>query len=151
MRQNLNRIAIIVYAMSFFSGCISWHSGIEPIEPSSGTYILASKVNSIQPTLSWEPSALTKTDSVEDLRYQLIVLSTGMSYKVIYTKKDILETSHTVETALQPDTRYGWRVRPIYKKNGQEIVGDWNGFNFIGIIPPYFGWVFGNPYFFATP
>ncbi len=152
MRQNVKALIIIAFAISMFPGCISWHSGIKPIDPSSGIYILAPKVNSLQPTIKWEPFDLSKSNSVEDLRYQLIVLATGFSSgKVVYSKKDISGTSHTLESPLQPSTIYGWRVRPIYKKNGQEITGDWSGFNFIGVIPPYFGWAFRNPYFFDTP
>ncbi|MBI3597781.1 MAG: hypothetical protein HY203_11590 [Nitrospirae bacterium] len=155
MKQKM-RILITIYAMLFLPGCVSWHSGVRPIEPPGRKPpATAPIVDSLKPTLTWEPSDLEKSTGVEGLLYQLVIFKPegGFSLKTIiaYEKKDISGTSHALETALEPNTRYYWRIRPIYKKDGQEITGDWNGFSYIYLTPFMSGWAFGSPYFFNTP
>lgn len=147
------KIRTIIIAMIFLPGCVVWHSGVRPIEPPVQTFLPGSTVNLLKPTLTWEPSDLEKSSEVEDLRYSLIVfrIPSFFSRQTVtdYENKDIRVTSHTLETSLEPNTQYYWRVRVIYKKKGQEIIEDWNGFNqfslFTGMLSS------GNPYFFKTP
>jgi len=149
------KIWTIMVAMLFLAGCVAWHSGVRPIEPEGRKPPATTPtVDSLKPTLSWEPSDLEKSKKVEYLRYQVVVfkLEEGFSLKtIIVYEKEISGTSHTLETALEPNTRYYWRIRPIYKKDGQEITGDWNGFSYIYLAPFMSGWAFGAPYFFSTP
>lgn len=144
-------IRAIIVAMLFLPGCVAWHSGVRPIEPQGQMRFPGTTVDSLKPTLKWEPSDLEKSSEVEDLRYHLVIFKPegGFSLKtiIVYEKKDISGTSHTLETSLEPNTQYYWRIRPVYKKKGQEITGDWNGFSYISLIES----AFGRPYFFKTP
>jgi hypothetical protein len=150
----ISNLIIAIGALMLSTGCVSWHSGIRPIEPPITKFPPAPVVSSLTPTLTWESSPLEKSGEVQDLRYHLIVFRIiGFPPKTIidYDKKDISGTSYRLEKPLASKTRYNWRIRTMYKKkDGQEVVEDWNGFRVIAFIPPWIGWGF-NAYFFDTP
>lgn len=153
MRYAANMLLIFCIGV-FFSGCAVWHSGIQPVDPPGKKMIPAPTVTSNQPTLVWEPLKLKDQAAAGDLHYQLVVFhyeGFSLSPTIAYDKNGITETSHTLETPLKSDTQYYWRLRALYNKDGKQVATDWNGFNFVGIIPPYFGWETGKPYFFKTP
>jgi hypothetical protein len=154
MRRKL-RMPIIIVVMFSLAGCVAWNIGVKPVDPPGKMVMPPPVVNSLNPTLTWEPSELEKSSEVEDLHYHLVVLKLegGFFSKmiIVYEKNDMRGITYTFETPLEPHTRYFWRIRPIYKQGGKEITGDWNGFSYIYLTPIVWGWAFGNPYFFETP
>lgn len=135
------------------SGCVAWGYGLTPVEPPARKILPSPTVESLQPTLTWEPA---DPEEGSDVRYHLMVYRTeGFPSRAItvYTKGDIVGTSHTLEKSLTPDTRYYWRVGILRKKEQEEYV-DWNGYNSFGVIPYpiiFIGLRSGNAYSFDTP
>ena len=150
MKNILNVIFVVCVAL-LISGCAAWHSGIKPISPPGKKVIPAPMVDSLTPTLVWEPLEIKESaDKITDLRYDIIIY-TNIGFppqaKVAYQKEDITETSHVVTTPLQKGTRYYWRIREKYKRNGEEVTGQWNGFGFVAVNQ----YATNKPYFFDTP
>jgi len=135
----------------FLAGCVSWHSGIAPLYPPGEKIIPAPKVDSLTPTLKWEPIRLDKaSNKITNIRYDIVIYTTtGFPPKniVAYKKDEISETSHMVATQLKPSTQYFWRIRAKYKQNGNEVTGKWNGFGFVALNT----YATNKPYFFKTP
>lgn len=127
-------------------GCIGFHSGMSPIDPPGNKMLPSPAVRSLHPTLSWEPYT---QDGIEELRYQLILSKYDASeYVTAYERHDIYEPKHTVAISLEPQTRYYWRVRALYKKEGRDFAGSWNGFSYFFFVPPIIGFSGGHIYSF---
>lgn len=144
-------IALLTYLFLSISltGCIGVHSGVKPLDPPGHKLLPTPSVKSPNPTLTWEPF---KMEGIEDIHYHLIVSRYEDSMSVIaYERQDIYETSHTIEGILEPHTRYYWRIRPIYRKDGRQFAGSWNGYSYLVFLPPVIGWLGGNTYSFDTP
>lgn len=135
------------------SGCVAWGQGIAPIEPPGRKIFPSPTIESLQPTLSWEPA---DPEEMPDARYHLVVyrLEGFPAHEVVvYARRDLTETSHTLETPLLPSTRYYWRVGVTYS-NGKETRTEWNGYRAFYFIPVPFIWFIGftsGSYSFDTP
>ncbi|MDO8445464.1 MAG: hypothetical protein Q7T53_05075 [Deltaproteobacteria bacterium] len=138
--------AAVLVALILTTGCIPFRSGINPIDPPGNTMLPSPVVKSQSPTLSWEPY---KEEGIADLSYQLIISKYSASgYVAAYEKGGIYETLHKVGVLLEPHTRYYWRVRPVYRKDGRDFAGSWNGFSYFFFVPPVIGFFGGNTYSF---
>lgn len=124
-------------------------SGLKPISPTQ-YYSVTDKalefaeVQSLQPTLSWEPfpgrhewplSPLqpepfvsVNPSRVSNVTYDLIIwnLDAGNATDVIYERQGVPETCHTLEEPLAPSTQYYWSVRPRFELDGQTRVSAWS-------------------------
>ena len=112
MKTNKTPQRVIGFALCsiifiLFSGCATpCISGIKPIYPRSGWEGYPAPVNSLQPELKWEDSAVSK-------KYDLAIWDSlcGQRRKIIYEKTALSGTSHKVEIVLKPDRLYYWSVR----------------------------------------
>jgi len=135
------------------SGCLAWGHGIDPIEPVGRKIFPSPTIESLQPTLTWEAA---DPEEMPGARYHLVVyrLEGFPAHEVIvYAKRDLEGTSHTLDQPLLPDTRYHWRVGVTYSK-GTETRTEWNGYRGFHFIPLPFIWFIGftsGTYSFDTP
>ncbi len=106
-------------------------------------------VESLKPTLKWEPfpgieeSGTAWPDSsmgfrkptpfvdvdaaaVSNIRYDLIIWKATETLPIAYEREGLPEPSHTVETALKPNTHYAWSVRARFDLSGQTRVSEWS-------------------------
>lgn len=131
------------------TGCVKWHSGLDPISPPT-TYIIAPTVSSLAPRLEWQRMKPSK--NIEDVTYHLVLYNRDQKLQPgQYERIGLTENYHLVETNLNPDSVYIWRVRPEFTKKGKPTSAGWNSQSFISVIPPIFVWWFGMPYSFFTP
>lgn len=95
------------------------------------------EVDSLQPTFQWQPFTLSEeaaadktigVEEVEDITYEIRIWNTaaGADGKLIYVRRDLVETYHRIETPLEPGTRYFWSVRPHFRLNGQPRTIEWS-------------------------
>jgi hypothetical protein len=94
------------------------------------------EVDSLQPTFQWQPFTLSEeaaadktigVEEIEDITYEIRIWNTapGADGKLIYVRRDLVETYHRIETPLEPGTRYFWSVRPHFRLNGQPRTIEW--------------------------
>jgi len=87
-------------------------------------------VDSLEPTLAWEAfpreadRQANKTINLADIhhvRYDLRVwqVSDDLPPGLVYEKRDLIETSHTIQQALQAKSRYFWSVRARFELHGR--------------------------------
>lgn len=84
--------------------------------------IMAQKVNSLQPTMSWE------SFSGSNLTYDLRIWRAGRlgPEALVYSRTNLDQASHKLETALEPSSRYYWSVRAHFSEHGKERITDWS-------------------------
>lgn len=117
-------------------------SGLPPAHPEPE----GSKVDSVLPTLRWEPFPrpldldghtegwLARIRSVTyDLRIWRTIQvpgarNEGFAYPgdLVYSRDGVREPIHTVETPLAPDTSYVWSIRARYELDGEVRVTEWS-------------------------
>lgn len=110
-------------------------------------------VDSLQPTLKWEPfpqkkepgSEFKSNGQVRDVIYQLRMASEGW----FYAKDDLKEPWHKIEVPLKASTRYLWTVRACFKLDGEPRCTIW------GSVSDFEYWSYHHPngssYRFKTP
>jgi hypothetical protein len=135
------------------SGCVAWGQGLDPVEPAGRKIFPSPTIDSLQPTLTWEAA---DPATMPEARYHLVVyrLEGFPAHEIIvYSKRDLAATTHTLTTPLLPNTRYHWRVGVTYA-NGSETRTEWNGYRAFHFIPLPFIWfigITGGSYSFDTP
>ncbi len=137
--------AVVLFTSLAFivvSGCIPVRRGLVPILPSDGD-----KVNSLKPTLTWEPYS-DKKDGRADIRYGVIIKEDTVT---VESKADIHDTSYTVEHELEPGKKYNWCVYPIWTRNDHIEHDQCNSKQYFYFAVFVFGWTGGYPYTFTTP
>jgi hypothetical protein len=94
------------------------------------------EVDSLRPTLRWEPfpdSDDRKADHegmlnrVRNVTYDLKILRAESEYpaQVIYTRSGLPEPSHRPENPLEPSAKYFWTVRARFELDGLTRVTPW--------------------------
>ena len=94
------------------------------------------KVDSLQPTLRWEPFPDADTrkadrdgrlNRVRDVRYDLRILGAENDHptEVVYARSELPEPSHKLETPLLPAAKYFWTVRARFTLDGVTRVTPW--------------------------
>lgn len=123
--------------------------------------VAAQQVDSLQPTMRWE--AFDGADVTYDLE---IWRSNDLGIDaLIYSRTNLEEPTHTLETALEPSSAYFWSVRAHYSEDGRDRITAWSrrtlkfGLPFkilmgvmtlgIGAIPPAV--LYDTFYVFTTP
>ncbi len=88
------------------------------------------KVDSLQPTLSWEPfpregdsEARLKIDParIREVKYELRISTEGW----FYSREDLEQPYHRVEDPLQPATKYFWTVRACFYLAEEPRCTEW--------------------------
>lgn len=107
-------------------------------------------VDSLQPTLRWESFPRSKDQeskigNVSNVNYQLRISAEGFGY----TRDDLKEPYHRIETPLAPSKKYFWTVRACFELNGENRCTVW------GALSKWEYWTFSHPngwsYRFQTP
>jgi len=125
---------IVVLSMTMIlsiTACTTFH-GITPISPKVGDPYLFPTVESLQPTLRWQP--VSDPESSYDLViYEGITITpqTGGEVKRavgerVYYREGLRETAHQIEQPLKPDTEYYWAVR--IRRGAQ--VAEWSHYDY---------------------
>lgn len=143
--MRINFLMLIVVSLILL-GCTSFHE-IKPIYPGVANPNRPKGVDSLQPTLRWEPSP------EPDVTYDLIIYkgvkvrSIWSEGREVYYRQGLKEPEHKIEEPLKPDTVYYWSIRT---RRGEK-VSEWAGYD-------YFIWSqFGsmrmnnNHFIFKTP
>ena len=140
-------IILFVISCIVASGCVTWNSGLKPVNPSYG-YLWNAKVDTLSPTLQWEP--YEETAGKEDIRYNLQLVDNGV---IVLSKEDIREPSYTIDRQLDPGKKYQWLVRPVWTSSGYTHWGPWNHKKYFIITPFIILFLgFGSSYYsFTTP
>ena len=79
------------------------------------------RVDSLQPTMSWEPFPGS------NVTYDLKIWSAGRlgPDTLVYSRTNLDQPTHKVETALEPSSLYYWSVRAHFSEQGRERITDW--------------------------
>ncbi len=112
-------------------GCTTFHE-IKPIYPVVADPNRQKGVDSLQPTLRWDPTP------EHDVTYDLIIYK-GVKVKTqwwagsiwsegreVYYRQALKEPEHTVEEPLEPDTVYYWTIRT---RRGEK-VSEWASYDY---------------------
>lgn len=150
---------LVVMTAAVIAGCSSpaLISGFRPVYPQLpgmlawGTFPV---VNSLQPTLRWQPFpgehsqsldaqqskpfVAADATSVQDVQYDLKIWTVrGRAPGDLVREADGLSRpEYRVEPALQPDTEYYWTVRARYRLDGQPRTSEWS-MNLVPCPPPF--------------
>jgi hypothetical protein len=128
--------------------CFSVLPGDSPVYPDRGGCPVYPVVANLQPTLRWKyfprgeevladhAGMLSRVSAVS---YDLKIWKAIEGYlirrihrdrstdpgELVYSRTGLPEPSHTLETPLEPSTRYFWTVRARFKINGHSRVTEW--------------------------
>ena len=144
-----NRVGLIVMlSATAIAGCAVDVpvSGFRPIDPPHNYAFMKrselATVNSLRPTLRWQPfpgehqqypGAEVKpfialpADSIRDLTYELRLWAIGANGPdLAYEANGLTQPSHTITQDLKPRAVYFWSVRARFTFDGQSRVSDWS-------------------------
>lgn len=96
--------------------------GLSPRIPAEFLILAQSRVDSLQPTMSWEPLPGS------NVTYDLKIWRSGRlgPDTLVYSRTNLDQASHKLETALEPSTLYYWSVRAHFSEQGRERITDWS-------------------------
>jgi hypothetical protein len=126
----------ILFALAILSGCggvtvVGLHPVYPPLEKKAfATHCEFVEVDSLQPTLQWQPFPRPSDDfaiKVQDVTYELRIWTTtqGPSGKLRYTRDGLILPSHKLEEPLEPSIQYLWSVRARFMIDGDLRVTEW--------------------------
>lgn len=127
------------------AGMLAAAFGLAPLTPATrgqlsgdrlfGNYFEWTTVDSLHPVLSWQafPRAADVAsqpglaERIGNIRYDLLVARENnlAPAEIVYRRDGLSGTSHSVQTALRPATRYFWTVRARFELDGRERVTEW--------------------------
>lgn len=96
--------------------------GLSPRIPAEFLILAQSRVDSLQPTMSWEPFPGS------NVTYDLKIWSAGRlgPDTSVYSRTNLDQPTHKIETALESSTLYYWSVRAHFVEQGRERITDWS-------------------------
>ena len=85
-------------------------------------------VDSLQPTMRWEPYEPTDAVDPKSVRYDLRIWATANDCPTdeVYARDGLAETAHQIATPLNPASFYFWAVRARFLVAGEERVSPWS-------------------------
>ena len=126
------------------AGCAQFPvSGLRPQYPKArfrfggpGGEVAYVKVDSLQPTLLWEPFPRPQDHEadkegvlkrIRNVAYDLKILRALDNYPIelIYARQGLPEPSHSIEEPLEPSTKYFWTIRARFELDGHSRVIAW--------------------------
>ena len=93
-------------------------NGLLPVSPAPGA-----QVDSLTPTLQWEPFPERGDPHVTEVVYDLRVLESGGAQ--VYSREGLPECSHRLQQALVPGRVYYWTVRVRFRWDGRRRETQW--------------------------
>lgn len=96
--------------------------GLSPRIPAEFRLMAESRVDSLQPTMSWEPF------SGSNVTYDLKIWRAGRlgPDTVVYSRTNLDQSTHKLETTLEPSSLYYWSVRAHFSGQGRRRITDWS-------------------------
>lgn len=84
--------------------------------------VMAQRIDSLKPTLSWE------SFSSANVMYELRIWQAGRlgPEALVYSRTNLKEAEHTLETALEPSSLYYWSVRAHFSQDGKDRITEWS-------------------------
>lgn len=143
----------ILLAAVAAAACTTFH-GVKPTDPSQGNPNWPPRLDSVQPTLRWEPGGpgvtydLAIIDAVEKKSgpwSQRVERHTPG--RTVYHREGLTASVHAVEEPLEYDKLYYWSVR-IHDGN---IVSKWSTYDYDFFAVVAWSWVKNTPFQFRTP
>jgi hypothetical protein len=142
---------VAALALMGLMGCTKPHI-ITPIYPKVGNPDLPTRVDSLQPTLKWQPA------EGGDVTYDLVIyesITTSSAWegkkkalgREVYYRKGLASTEHRLEEPLKPDSEYYWSVR---MRKG-EAVSKWATYDYDLFLGAAYMWARNKPFMFKTP
>jgi hypothetical protein len=145
------RLGILAILLTSIMACVTPHI-IAPIYPKVGNPNFPTAVDSLQPTLRWQPVA--EPDASYDLIIHEIIKTSsfweGTKRSIggeVYYRQGLKESKHKIEEPLKPDTEYCWSVRV---RRG-EAVSDWAEYDYDLFLGTAYVWANNAPFMFKTP
>jgi hypothetical protein len=131
-RRSLERIPHVaaLALLPLGTGCITTYTGPRLLSPSVPRGLSAPEVDSLQPTLTWDPSDVPGTT------YDLVVLERSPIPTKPYAREGLIQTSHRIEKPLLPGREYVWAVRA----KGRNTFGPWSSYNYFDFYVLWFTW-----------
>jgi len=133
-----------------WTGILEAAFGLAPIAPSTRGMAIEdplfssfywTKVDQIQPTLSWQQFPRTsdirkapeEMGRVRNVRYDLVIAREHnfAPAEVVYRREGLPGNVHTIKTALSPATRYYWTVRARFDLDGRKRVTEWGSISYM--------------------
>ncbi len=141
----------LLVALTWIVGCARPVAvyGLRPEYPEA--YEKFVKVESLQPTLRWEPFPrpqdresdkegwLKRIGNVTyDLKIWRADEENPVEYpgQLVYLRRGLPEPSHKIESSLKPSTKYFWTVRARFEIEGEPRVTEW-GVMVLALFDPY--------------
>lgn len=99
-----------------------FQDSLSPPIPGEFLVMAQSRVDSLRPTMSWEPF------SGSNVTYDLRIWRAGRlgPDALVYSRTNLDQASHKLETALEPSTLYYWSVRAHFSEQGSERITEWS-------------------------
>ena len=139
--------ALILVAIA---GCTQF-SGVKPVYPSVGNPHSPPVVDSLQPTLSWEPMrGVTSYDLIIYQGVKTESFARGTKRSVgpeVYYRQGLTGTSHKVEITLKPSQEYYWSVRG---RDGNKVTR-WSLYDYSLLLGLGYVSFHNQPFLFVTP
>jgi len=113
---------------------------------SPGIHVLFTEVDSLQPTLKWEPFPRPRDrkkgneallNKISDVSYDLKIWEVKNDFpaRLVYDKTGLLEAAHRLSVPLRSGTKYSWTFRARYKLAGRSQVTRWAFSNIPSNVP----------------
>ncbi len=132
-------------------GCATPHV-LTPIYPKVGNPNVPAAVDSLQPTLKWQPA--DSGDVTYDLAiYEVIKTTSALQGtkravgREVYYRKGLAGTEHRLEEPLKSDSEYFWSVRV---RKG-DTVSKWATYDYDMFLGAAYMWARNKPFIFKTP
>ena len=83
---------------------------------------MAQRIDALQPTMSWEPF------SGPNVTYELKIWRSGRlgPDALVYSRTNLEQASHKLETDLEPSSLYYWSVRAHFSEHGKDRITEWS-------------------------
>jgi hypothetical protein len=130
MEVAMKKICFLLLTSFLLNSC-AFYQHAKPIKPKVGWPRFLESVDSMHPTLSWEPYFEGPYDIIV---YELIEVDDNG--RVFYSADNLVGTSHKIQRELKPDMYYRWAVKKHSDTN--EAWSRYNYFVFLGFGFSYF-------------
>lgn len=114
--------SLALLACGFLGSCTVHLTGLLPVSPPPDA-----RVESVQPTLRWEPLPSKEDPHVSEVVYDLRILRwDGFP---VYECEGLAAPEHSLVSPLEPEERYLWTVRARFRWDGERRVTQWSGYS----------------------
>jgi hypothetical protein len=133
--RQLSDNVFLLYPLGSLTSSVPVGAGLDTEKPSTHYQ----RVDTLRPTLYWQRFPLEKdlrssraeVARVRDVTYEFLVarLDHGVPGEIVYRRKGLTDSKHTLETPLDPTSMYAWTVRARFFLDGRERVTEWAAMN----------------------